>query len=282
LIFFKRFFDFLLFGNIYVALGTVFLIQSTVIMMGKDALMIGYSLLSFFATLFVYNLQRVFYSHQEDSSLLSVRRKWIFKNQFSIKLLCLLGAAGVAVTFFFNDYRILIYLSPLLLLSIAYFLPIIKLRQNIIFKLLTLAFVWTTVTAIIPAILNHVTLFSPITVFHFFSRFIFMIAICIPFDIRDLKIDQAEDISTLTQKFGEQNTRMIATFCMLLYCMLIIAGFILRMYPHKILLALMISSIINGLLVFMSNTKRGEYFYVVLIDGTMILQGIALMIAQFF
>jgi 4-hydroxybenzoate polyprenyltransferase len=252
-----------------------------VIQMGKGDLLIEYSVLSFFATLFVYNLQRVFYSHQEDSSLLSVRRKWIFKNQFSIKLLCLLGAAGVAVTFFFNNYRILIYLTPLLVLSIAYFLPIIKLRQNIIFKLLTLAFVWTTVTAVIPAILNHVTLFSSITVLHFFSRFIFMIAICIPFDIRDLKIDQAENIHTLPQKIGETKTRWVAMVCMLLYCVIIFVDFILRMYPHKISLALLIASIINALLISLSNSKRGEYFYVVLIDGTMILQGVALIVAQY-
>ena len=108
-----------------------------------------------------------------------------------------------------------------------------------------------------------------------------MIAICIPFDIRDLKIDQAENISTLTHKFGEQNTRMIALGCMFIYFALIVTGFMRGMFPEKTGIALMTSAIINAVLVFMSNSKRGEYFYVVLIDGTMILQGIALMIAQY-
>jgi 4-hydroxybenzoate polyprenyltransferase len=281
LIFFKRFFDFLLFGNIYVAIGTVCLIQSSVILTGAADHLIWYSMLSFSATLFIYNLQRIFYTVQKDNSLLSKRRKWISENQFWVKSLCITGLAGVAATFFLNDHRIIFYLSPLLLLSIAYFLPAIKLRQNILFKLLTLAFVWTTVTAIIPTILNHGADFSTNDALHFFSRFIFMIAICIPFDIRDLKIDQAENISTLTHKFGEQNTRMIALGCMFIYFALIVTGFMRGMFPEKTGIALMTSAIINAVLVFMSNSKRGEYFYIVLIDGTMILQGIALMIAQY-
>jgi len=282
LIFFKRFFDFLLFGNIYVAVGTVCLIQSSVIQTGASDHLRWYSMLSFFATLFIYNLQRIFYTVREDNNLLSTRRKWISKNQFWVKSLCITGLAGVVATFFFNDHKILFYLSPLLLLSIAYFLPAIKLRQNIFFKLLTLALVWTTVTAIIPTILYQGADFSTNDLLHFFTRFIFMIAICIPFDIRDLKIDQTENISTLAQKFGEQHTRMIALGCMFIYFALIVSGFMQGMFAEKTGIAFMISAIINAILVFMTNSKRGEYFYVVLIDGTMILQGVALMIAQFF
>ena len=109
-----------------------------------------------------------------------------------------------------------------------------------------------------------------------------MIAICIPFDIRDLKIDQTENISTLAHKFGEKNTRMIALGCMYIYITLIVAGCMRGIFPEKTGIAFMISAIIAAILVFMTNSKREEYFYVVLIDGTMILQGIALMIAQFF
>lgn len=280
MIFFKRLFDFFLFGNIYVALASVCLIQSTSIQLGLNNHLFFYSALSFFATLFIYNLQRIFYSPQKDNSLLSIRRKWIFENQFSIKLLCAIGFLGVAITFFFNDYKIIFYLSPLLILSIAYFLPFIKLRQNPWFKLLTLGIVWTTVTAIVPAILYNIDLFSTNFILHFFVRLTFIIAICIPFDIRDIEIDKTENIFTVSQKFGENETRWIAFLFMILNIFLIIAEFQVGLLSEKIFIALLISAIINSVLVYMSSSKRSEYFYVVLIDGTMILQGVALILGK--
>ncbi len=276
MIFFKRLFDFILFGNIYVALGAVCLIQSTIVQLDSSNHIIFYSLLTFFATLFIYNLQRVFYSPQKDNSLHSIRRKWIFENQFSIKTLYIIGFIGVAITFFYNDYKIIFYLSPLLILSIAYFLPFIKLRQNTWFKLLTLAIVWTTVTAIVPALLNDTDLFSGTNILHFFVRFTFLISICIPFDIRDMEVDKAENIFTLSQKLGENKTRWIAVGFMFIYILLIATEFFLEMFSMKIFIALMLTAIVNIIIVFMSSSKRSEYFYSALLDGTMILQGVVL------
>lgn len=274
--FFKRLFDFILFGNIYVALAAVCLIQSSIIQLASTNHLIFYSLLTFFATLFIYNLQRIFYSPQKDNSLLSIRRKWVFENQFSIKLLCLIGFTGVAITFFSIDYKIIFYLSPLLILSISYFLPIIKLRKNSWFKLLTLAFVWTTVTAAVPALLIDTNPFSATNILHFFVRFTFLISICIPFDIRDMEVDKSENIFTLSQKLGENKTRWIAVGIMLIYILLIITEYFLEMFSMKIFIALMLTAIVNTIIVFMSSSKRSEYFYSALLDGTMILQGVVL------
>ena len=274
--FFKRLFDFLLFGNIYVAIAAVCLIQSSIIQLRIPNHLLFYSALSFFATLFIYNLQRIFYSPQKDNSLLSIRRKWIFENQFSIKFLTVIGSIGVVITFFFNDYKIIFYLSPLLILSIAYFFPVIKLRQNTWFKLLTLAIVWTMVTAVVPDLLNNANPFSINNVLHFFARLTFIIGICIPFDIRDMEIDKKENIFTLSQKLGENKTRWIAFAFMLLYILLIIAEFSMKMFHTNVFIALILTAIINAIIVLMSSSKRSEYFYTALLDGTMILQGVVL------
>ena len=276
MIFLKRLFDFILFGNIYIAIASVCLIQSTLIQLGITDHLLSYSVLTFFATLFIYNLQRVFYSPQKDNSLHSIRRKWIFENQFSIKTLCTIGFVGVAISFFYTDYKIVFYLSPLLILSIAYFLPFIKLRKNTWFKLLTLAIVWTTVTAIVPILIGDLNPFSTNNILHFFARFIFLISICIPFDIRDMEVDKAENIFTLSQKFGENKTRWVALGFMLIYILLIITEYFLEIFSMKIFVALMLTAIVNASIVFMSSSKRSEYFYTALLDGTMILQGVLL------
>ena len=274
---FKRFIDLILFGNIYVALGAVCLVQSSVIQLQFTDHLISYSLLVFFATLFVYNFQRIFYKSPSENSQSSIRRKWILKNKTVIKILTLTGIAGVFITFFFNDHKLLFFLSPLLILSLVYFLPFIKLRKNPWLKLLTLVLVWTMVTAVVPILLTHIEPFTLKDHLHIHVRFCFMMAICIPFDIRDLEIDKADSVSTLPLLLSENIARWLAFGFMLLYIFLIIPEYLLGMINVQVFLALLISAIINAIIVLMSNSKRSEYFYVAGIDGTMILQGILVM-----
>jgi 4-hydroxybenzoate polyprenyltransferase len=276
--FLKPIFDFILFGNVYVALGCVSLIQSSVIQLQLDNHLISYSLLTFFATIFVYNFQRIFYKVPENVELNSIRRVWIF-NQNTIKLLILLGFVGAAITFLFNDFRVLFYLSPLLVLSLIYFAPFVKLRKSPWLKLVTLTLVWTMVTAVVPVLLVNAT-FTKNDLLHIIARFWFMVAICIPFDIRDLQIDKADSVSTIPFLLGERKARGLAFVCSIVYSVLIVGEYWLGMVNTKIAIALLLFAIINTALVLMSTTKRSEYFYVAGIDGTMILQGVLLLLAN--
>ncbi len=272
--------NFILFGNIYVALGAVCLVQSTCIQLQFTDHLFAYSTLVFFATLFVYNFQRFFYKTLEDSELNSIRRQWIAANQILVKVLAVIGFIGVAITFFFNEYRIVFYLSPLLILSFAYFSSFIKLRKSPLFKLFTLVIVWTMVTAVVPVLLGDTDIFTKNNLLHIFTRFCFMMAICIPFDLRDIQIDAADNISTLPLAIGEKNAKRLAIGFMVIYLISIVLENAWGILSTKIFLALLASALINAVLVLMSNSKRGEYFYVALIDGTMILQGVMLLLAE--
>ena len=281
MIFLKRFFDFIFFGNVYVALGSVCLIQSTIIQSGFNNHLIWYSLLTFFATLFVYNFQRVFYKPQHDNSLHSIRRKWIFKNGLTIRILSVIGFVGISITFFYNDFDVLFYLSPLLFLSIAYFAPFIKFRKNAWLKLLTLVFVWTMTTAVVPMLLSNSEMFTKNNLLHILIRSCFMLGICIPFDIRDLQIDKVDTISTIPHVLGENKAKWLAFSILVIYCLLIVIGYEYTLFKTEIFIALMISAAINMILVLISNSNRNEYFFVAGIDGTMILQGVLLAIMKF-
>lgn len=261
----------------YVALGAVCLVQSSVIQVQLTDHLLSYSLLVFFATLFVYNFQRIFYKSPSENNPSSIRRNWIFNNKTSIKLLSLIGFIGVSITFFFNDHKILLYLSPLLILSLVYFLPFIKLRKNPWLKLLTLVLVWTMATAVVPILLTGTEHFTRNDLLHILVRFCFMMAICIPFDIRDLEIDKADSVSTLPLLLSENTARWLAFGFMLLYIFLIVPEYIFGMINLKVFIALLLSAVLNAMLVLMSNSKRNEYFYVAGIDGTMILQGVLVM-----
>ncbi|MBA3972442.1 MAG: UbiA family prenyltransferase [Bacteroidetes bacterium] len=276
----KRFIDLFLFGNVYVAIGAACLIQSSTIQFGLSNRLTSYSALTFFATLFIYNLQRIFYKPQNNISLHSIRRKWIFENQPAIKFLSILGLAGVITFLFFTDPMVILYLSPLLLLTLSYFLPVVKLRKSPWFKLLTLSIVWTMVTAVVPALLANETITSFPVLLHIFVRFIFMLGICIPFDIRDMEIDKADKISTIPHILGEHITRWMAFTFMMLYIALIIVEHNVLMFDREVYYGLIISAFINTCLVLMTNSKRSEYFFVAALDGTMILQGLLLLLAD--
>lgn len=187
---------------------------------------------------------------------------------------------GVGITFFFNDYKIMFYLSPLLLLSLAYFIPRIKLRKSAGFKLFTLATVWVLTTAMVPLLLAH----APVDfkfILHLSTRFCFMLAICIPFDIRDVGIDAAENVNTLPLQLGEKQTRNLALVFTLVYVFLLAIEYLKQIITFPHLFALLIAAAATFLLVLFSSSKRSEYYYVAGIDGTMILQGVLLAFVSF-
>jgi 4-hydroxybenzoate polyprenyltransferase len=231
----------------------------------------------------VYNLQRVFYKPIKTTSISTTRRDWINDNKKII--LCLIGLGFIGTVYFvFNDLKqIIIYLLPLFILSIIYFLSFINLRSNAWLKNFTLAFVWTTVTAVIPLLLNDNSLSYLIdNKLHIASRFLFMLAICIPFDIRDLKIDKYEGVITIPQILGERKSVSISVLCMLLYIGIIVFEYSLGVYPLLLLSTLIIAALINVTIVYLTSSKQNEYYYIGLLDGTMIIQGVIVLISNNF
>lgn len=269
-----------LFGNIYVALGAVFLIQSTSVQLQLNNSLFAYSFLVFFSTLFIYNVQRFFYKPQKDKSLNSIRRKWIFEHQGFVKTLAIIGFLGVGVAYFFNNANVVYYLSPLLILSLFYFSSAFQLRKSPFFKLLTLVTVWTVVTAIVPVLLLDGNLLDKQILAHFALRFCFMMAICIPFDIRDLQVDMADEVSTLPHLIGEDKARWTALLFMMAYLIIVSWEYTSGMTGGKMTTALTLSAVINSVPIFLSSSRRNEYFYVAWLDGTMIIQGLIIMGAQ--
>lgn len=274
----KRIVDIILFGNFYIALGTVCLIQSTVVQIKQTSHLWAYSVLAFFATLFVYNFQRIFYKAPQSTA--SIRRIWISEHPQLIRGFAAVGFIGAGISFLFNDYKIVVYLLPLLALCIFYFVPFIRLRKNPWLKLLTLVSVWTMVTAVVPMLLGHIP-FDQNALLHILVRFVFMIAICIPFDIRDLQLDKEDDVITIPHLIGEKKARGLAFAFMVLYGILIILEYRLQMINPEVMAALISCAAISAVIVLMSSTKRSEYFYVAGIDGTMLVQGGLVILANY-
>lgn len=164
-------------------------------------------------------------------------------------------------------------------LNLLYALPVFeeknKLRSITGLKIFVIALVWTGVTVGLPVLENH----SPIsadTVIITIQRFLFVIALTLPFDIRDVHFD-TEDLGTIPQLFGVEQTRNIGTGLLALV-------FILEFFRPEIEInmigVLVVILIITGLLIRKSGIHQNKYYASFWVEGVPILWWFLLLIVN--
>jgi len=275
----RRIFDFLLFGNFIVSLGCFFLIYSTSIQLKLPGNPLYYATLTFFSTLFIYNFQRLFYTKEIANATDSERRIWVVQNQHVIKWLSLISFAGIVVSLFFVGINTILLLIPFFILSLAYFLPSIKLRKYGFLKIFILCFVWTGTTAIIPVFKNNLQIETQHYI-HIISRFSFMMAICLPFDLRDITVDKASNIKTVPLHIGIKRTKLLAFFFNCIYFFLNCYAYANTFIGIQLFIALCVVFVITAALILTTNGTEKEYHYVGLLDGLMVLEGLLIILLQ--
>jgi 1,4-dihydroxy-2-naphthoate octaprenyltransferase len=103
----------------------------------------------------------------------------------------------------------------------------------------------------------------------FILYFIFILAITLPFDIRDIYLDEATK-KTIPQRIGEANTRILSA--LLLVGQLVLIYQILGQWP-------VLYTFFTGLsifLIFKSKSDTNDLYFSFVIDGLLILQGLTL------
>lgn len=122
-------------------------------------------------------------------------------------------------------------------------------------KIYLIALVWSGVTVFLPLINNNYTINSDV-VLTGIQRFIFIIVLMLPFEIRDLRYDSLK-LSTVPQKIGVKQSKIIG-------CLLLIMLFFLELFKDdvtftKISILLYIAVFTILLLVF-SKIEQGKYY----------------------
>ncbi|MDB5263627.1 MAG: hypothetical protein JWQ14_2910 [Adhaeribacter sp.] len=185
--------------------------------------------------------------------------------------------AGVALylfiqTVFYKNHFLL--LAHLALLSLLYSLPVLPiggtyrpLRHIPLLKIFLIAYVWTCVTVWLPLLAYNQAIFSEEVWPVFLRRFLFILAITIIFDIRDVERDRATGTVTLPGTVGVKNARYLAWVSLALFALLI--AFIPQETDR---LALWLSAGITGYVVWQTKPAKSEYFFAVVADGMMVLQ----------
>jgi 1,4-dihydroxy-2-naphthoate octaprenyltransferase len=187
------------------------------------------------------------------------------------------GVAIIAVSAPWLDAKMLLWSGVLGLCSFAYSYPLLpfknakRLRDIGWLKILVLAGVWTISTAILPLLYWHkdISLFP----FEIVQRFILIFVLCFVFDMRDLRIDEAEHINTLPAIVGERNCQRLINLSLSVFVAISLAQYF--RYPlHGRLAAAFCTAIATKAIIDYLKKNPSERAYDGLVDGVMLLYAV--------
>lgn len=228
---------------------------------------------AFLATFGVYNGQRIFkVSIHADTPWLN----WVAKNKIIIAVLVVVSLLGALISILgIIEWRfnVLLILFICALISAFYVIRIGKknLREIPFIKIHLIAFSWTLLLIVFPIINeghnNHIFEIG-------LAHYTYVLAVTIPFDIRDLKYD-SKDQSTIPQIMGVKASKGLAI------ALLLVSGFLLMSLFPKLMHNMIFYAAIGTqiVLVLLMKESRSDLYCAGWIDGSIALLGVAYLFA---
>ena len=224
----------------------------------------------FFATLALYNLHSIVALAGQKTKP-HPRYRIVYEHLNAVRALTLLAMIGMAICAIGLQISLLLQLVFISVPSLLYILPIIagkRLRDISILKIFILAIIWALVTVLLP--------------FDYFGneydcrlglllaeRAIFVFAIAIAFDIRDMEFDKTLDVKTIPIAVGKFSSFLLAGILLISWAILV--HFIYM--PLTAILLNVIASLCIGL-IYGAQKDRPVWYYQILLDGTLLLQAL--------
>ncbi|SFG63736.1 UbiA prenyltransferase family protein [Pedobacter insulae] len=276
--------DFLLFSNLFIAFCAVAqgLVTYYLLKVPADKYVLAFV---FFSTLLVYNLSMLLAKPKEPHKSPFKRVRWIFSHHRLIISITLIATLCIIpITLLYLSIQAKLLMSFVGIIAIAYNLPFLSVNQKKIglrnlpgIKLFLIAFVWSVSCVLLPIVElenNYgISVSLGETLLLVAKRFLFICAITIPFDIRDLFQDKLYELKTIPVMLGEKKAWI---FCQALLGAYLILLILFTKTINLDVVGLALTIFLTGWLIFKSNLKRNEYYYFFFLDGTMLLQYIIL------
>jgi hypothetical protein len=193
-----------------------------------------------------------------------------------IQLLSLLCFVLMCYYFYLLNETTMIFISICGIITFLYAVPLLpnrifldkhsNLRSIAGLKVFIIALVWAGVTVYLPLLNNHFSI-SMDVVITFIQRFLFIILLMLPFEIRDLKYDSLK-LSTIPQILGVNNTKIVGVLLGALF-------FSLEFFKNTIIInnaiALLIIAILSVLILVFAKKEQGIYYCSFWVEGLPIL-----------
>jgi len=279
--------DFLLFSNLFIALCAVAqaLVTYRLLHIECDKHVLG---ILFFSTIALYNFS-LFISkpaHPEKSTYRRVR--WVYANYRLMISLTLIAVLSLLVLVLFLSTASQVLLVFLGVIGVCYNIPLFRfenkkfgLRNVPGLKLFLIAFIWSLSVVLFPIVeieaSRNIAISQSDTILLIAKRFLFIAAITVPFDIRDLYQDRSYDLKTIPVMLGEKKAYQVCQMLLVVYLSLL---FLFTKEFMADFWALTLTIFLTGWLIFKSEFKKNEYFYFLYLDGTMLLQFVMLILVN--
>ena len=239
------------------------------------------------STLFVYNFQRLVKINQKPLLYAAGRNNWIYRNKKLLALLTIASAAACVVMHRILEPQDYFLLAIPGFLSVFYAVPFKispkktfeAMRSLPYLKLFLISFTWSVSTVFLPAV--HAYGFDALlwreTFLLAIEQFLFIAAITIPFDIRDLKFDSPFQ-KTIPQLFGVSGA--------IAFAMALLTGsFVCLVFLNQFSLidareawALCIGNVVAGIGIVSTKTSSKELYFTGFLDGTIVIKCVLLLI----
>jgi 4-hydroxybenzoate polyprenyltransferase len=281
--------DFLLFSNLFIAICAVAqgLITYHLLHVQADKYVLAFL---FFSTIGLYNFSMLLAKPKDPGNSPYLRVRWIFSHHrliISITLISFLCLIPLGLWYLSIESKLLMLFTGLL--AVGYNVPFLTLNQQKIglrnipgIKLFLIALVWSVSCVLLPIVelerSYHINISSAETLLLVAKRFLFVAAITVPFDIRDLFQDKLYALKTIPVMLGERKAYIFCQFLLVGYLILLLL-FNQVTYPDAIALGLTL--VLTGWLIFKSGIRKNEYYYFFYLDGTMLLQYLMLILFSY-
>ncbi|MFT5823676.1 MAG: hypothetical protein ACI8ZM_004938 [Crocinitomix sp.] len=271
--FLLRFISFLAYSNSWIGFGAAAFIWQYYLIYD---LACNWQLITFafFATVLTYTFQR-YYKIISDTKQGGLRMVWMKENPNLIKGIMLVSGIGCLPFLLGMTLSSLFLLFTCGLLSLFYVIKIPgKIGRNLrdipSLKIFLIGIVWAATSTFLPY-LNEPAGTVEIPWLLFIADFVFVVAITIPFDIRDIILDES-DKKTIPQLLGETKALWIAVIMLLVnYTLLILVV--------DSLLVLTLTCLSLSVIFVRASTKDSpDIYFSFFIDGLLILQPLFLFV----
>lgn len=256
---FKKIVDFYIYSNIHVALAGFSLTKITLLNFAIDDNLTPFFVA--FSIIVSYNFIRFY---EIKNNRLIWFKDWFFMNIKEILLLMILSVLGLGYISFFADFNLksVLILFPFAFMTFFYAIPLFKIgklevsfRNFPMVKIFSIVIAWAGISVFFPLYESNYQ-FTSAVYMEFFQRILFLLAITIPFDIRDINAD-SKSLKTLPQTLGITNSKVLGT--------LLLFGFLLmeivkENFTYFGFLIVLIVSIISGIFLWFSSPKQSRYY----------------------
>lgn len=269
-----NFLNVILYSNLFISLCAAGLAFETY-MLSNVPVSLRLGGIIFFGTLFVYNLDGLLPYKFNQQEMLSERTRWIRDNKLLLQTIAI-GSIFIVLYLYYTalfelNFWFILHLTVVAGLYSVPFIPdregTIPLRDVPLLKVFLIAYVWSAITVQLPLMEAGRDLFEPGSLILFLRRFLFLFALTLAFDIRDVQKDAATGTITFPVKWGVLKTKKLALIALGLFALLLPVG----VAPLD-RVALALTAVGAGAVIWKASENRSQYYYLILTDGMMLLQ----------